>query len=368
LSDRVKGRRFGVGLLPAVLLVGSGCGGGESHLDADLVEIYTGWLVVAPGVLGDVEGEVIGPHFDLEVHAVAVGGSFDEVFEDDPPATGEAAPGHELVLAAIANRRDPDMEPVPDPTREPVVEVVAGEQRTPLETMPEPGTLAFLLVSVPEGGEALLRLEDEGRSQSIDLRTAERTEQVDGFYAEARQDIDTTYTGAGGLPGLDPSSGAPVPIAYELVLPLDEAQRKAWVAHSGYAADGRAWLEVVVGDLAVTPATLEGRRPLETCPLVRTLSPALATNLSFTLTDENGGEIRAEPDLIGKVAETGSVVFDVPAGFTSGTLQVAPGGGPLLSYTTNGGGVFVVPDDNECAWMVPPAEQTIAIDLTEPAD
>jgi hypothetical protein len=155
-----------------------------------------------------------------------------------------------------------------------------------------------------------------------------------------------------------------VPIAYELVLPLDEAERKGWVAHSGYAADGRAWLEVVVGDLAVTPATLEGRRPLETCPFVRTMSAALATNLSFTLTDENGGEIRAEPDLIGKVAETGSVVFDVPAGFTSGTLHVAPGGGPLLSRTTNGGDVLVVPDDNECAWMVPPAEQTIAIDLS----
>jgi hypothetical protein len=354
-------------LLPALLLVGSGCGGGASHLDAELVEIYTGWMVVAPGVLGDVEGEVIGPHMDLQVYAVAVGGSFDEVFENDPPATGEAAPGYELVLAAISNRQDPGTDPVLDRPRDPVAEVVVGEQRTPLEEMPDPGTVAFLVVSVPEGGDVLLRLEDDGRSQSIDLRTAERTEQIDGFYAEARQDLDATYTGAGGLPGLDPSSGAPAPIAYDLVLPIDEAARKAWVAQEGYAADGRAWLEVVVGDLALTPATIDGRRPLDTCPLLRTLSSALATNLSFSVTDENGGEIRAEPDLIGKVAETGNVVFDVPAGFTSGTLHITPGAGPVVGYTTNAG-VLVVPDNNECMWMTPPAEQTIPLDLTEPAD
>ncbi|WP_157930540.1 hypothetical protein [Glycomyces xiaoerkulensis] len=58
--------------------------------------------------------------------------------------------------------------------------VEAGGERIDLDHMPVPGN--YIAVSVPSGEDAVLWVEDEGRTQGLDFRTGDRVDPVAAYY------------------------------------------------------------------------------------------------------------------------------------------------------------------------------------------
>jgi hypothetical protein len=92
------------------------------------------------------------------------------------------------------------------------------------------------------------------------------------------------------------------------------------------------------------------------------LAAAVLSESAFTIVGEDGREIPAEVGLVGSALVTSGLRFDVSEDFTTGTLRIAPGASQLVQFT---GGELAPVDPGLCAWIAAPAEQTVAIHLTE---
>lgn len=143
--------------------------------------------------LAEEEGTLLGAHFALRVECVA---SFEELpegfqleylFGEDIDVFPAEA-GHQFTLVQFA----------PDPGHEPPEEAVSrsildtklniGEQEWHLEgEAPEAGSV-YLAVA-PTDAPIQLTVEDDGRSQGIDLRERTRTDIIEGLYNGSRDEI-----------------------------------------------------------------------------------------------------------------------------------------------------------------------------------
>ncbi|GAA3456284.1 hypothetical protein GCM10018962_81180 [Dactylosporangium matsuzakiense] len=143
-------------------------------------------------------------------------------------ATLRPNPGHELLLARFTKA---PLSPMSD-SKGSTQEVVVGDQRRPLAGAIADGTL--LAVSVPQGAPVSLQITDDGRAQSIDLRTG-AAGRVDGLYPRYGAHADTMGS------WITPAGSDMIPLGISLDFELTP-----WVEGSGWAPAGQAWLSYEV--------------------------------------------------------------------------------------------------------------------------
>jgi hypothetical protein len=236
-----------------VLLLGTGCDGSEgategaspsasASMDLSVPDSFAEVLATrywrdlgAAGIDGGHQFDVAatwlrGPHFTL---ALAESAGVSLVTEKAAARLGmrsgrgvRSGDGSELVVARFAKAPLPV---APYKGGNPVVEVVVGAERRGVEGPVTAGTV--IAVSVPVGAAATLRITDEGRTQSVDLRTGAVSGRIDG-YAE---DLSGRISGMGGWINASGIGKTPVSLSLELKL-------APFVPGRGWAAAGRAWL------------------------------------------------------------------------------------------------------------------------------
>jgi hypothetical protein len=133
--------------------------------------------------------------------------------------------GRELLVARFAAAPLP----VPYDGGNPVAEVVVGAERRGLKGAVHAGTV--IAVSVPVGAAASLSVTDEGRTQSVDLRTGAVSGRIDGYAEDFRDRV----SGMGGWIDAPGIGKTPVSLSLELKL-------TPFVPGRGWAAAGRSWL------------------------------------------------------------------------------------------------------------------------------
>ena len=231
-----------------VLLALAGCGGDPAPapplapvpVPADRVAVApaTGRAAEVPGAVSyDPATAVLrGPHVAVPVTAVArAAGALPEPVAAAFGLAGPAVPaaGEELLLVDLAGTGT-----VPAGAD---MSVVAGAVGRPVpDGTPLAGTL---LVSVPVGAPATLRVTDAGRTQTLDLATGRRTAEEAGYYPLR------TGTAAGAGPPADlvlygPGVAGQSRGDRTATVELREATAtlQPYVEGRGWAAEGRAFL------------------------------------------------------------------------------------------------------------------------------
>ncbi|MBL7255344.1 hypothetical protein [Paractinoplanes lichenicola] len=168
-----------------------------------------------------------------------------------------APEGHELFIVDADN---PDVIPMSQKDALKKVSfalVVGGKSRDLGNSLSAYNLRDALLAVVPAGAEVRLDLTDEGRTQSLDLRTGKRAVAVAAFYplrqASAGPSERWRYRGS----------------TYTSIIASLNARLSPWTEEKGWAPAGRAWLtgkvSVSVGSLELpltsksvrTPATIQ---------------------------------------------------------------------------------------------------------------
>ncbi|MFI5909642.1 hypothetical protein [Dactylosporangium sp. NPDC051541] len=144
--------------------------------------------------------------------------------ENGSRSTLRPNPGHEILLARFTKPPKSAL----DKGSAGTLEVVVGDQRRPLAEPVTDGTL--LAVSVPAGAPVSLQLTEDGRAQSIDLRTGSAG-RVAGLYP--------IYVGRADTMGswITPAGSDMIPLGIGVDFELTP-----WVEGSGWAPAGQAWL------------------------------------------------------------------------------------------------------------------------------
>ncbi len=279
---------------------------------ADLVAVYPGEIVhnadeiVEAVEWPDGEGTLRSPHARLTLRSLSVAGAYAPGAHRDDAY--HAAEGHELLVATFDTA---DM--APDPPAEAVEAmawaVVVGERAEAVEPI---GPGDSLVVSVPTGTEALLQVTDDGRTQSLSLRTGVRgPDAVPAMYEpQPSQDIHHTYTGSG-VYALD--DFGPTPVGVEI--DLERAWRTVWYPGAGWAAPGRAWLVVEV---------TSGRLSTEDDYAWSVVTGMPIREGAFAVTTPDGATSSSvvEASTSGMSVEPARFVFDVPENTTTAVLAV----------------------------------------------
>lgn len=276
-----------------------------------------------PGTTGFLEA----PHYWFGVRwlhhtdRISVEQNLQMRLTDNPASELRAAGGHEFVMAQLRQVVEtswPQIAGQPEPDVK--VEVVVGD-RPPVQLARTPAGLAVIVVSAPRDAPVLVRVIDDGRAQSIDLRTGKP---VDVLAIYARPHTGHTPFGykepgtirMGGISRQLTTSILAPPVS-ELSIALEP-----WIPKGGWAAPGRAWL--VAGVLTASSDSIERNRDLG---LIYDLDAAT----SFTLLLPDGSRVAAQPDEIDAGTRTGeptrfNVSFDVANTFTAATLRLTPNG------------------------------------------
>jgi hypothetical protein len=323
------------GFVLAVSLAACGSGGGPAgeqpppgSLPPDFAR-HVPLLNLADGDLpglgtGDRATTIHGPHFMYPVAGRAVvTGELPAalVRELDLDAGAKPAPGHELVVVRAAQRWFIPARIEDSGGRPEKVELVAGTatRPSPLEHTLFEGTLVF---SVPAGGRAALRVTDEGRTQTLDLRKLEQEDDaVDGYYPIRRGEFsETGDTDNSVFVRVSGRGVSGIPAGKRFVgMHVDdvEATLQPWFAGRGWAPEGKAWLVV---DLELTASPVQG--------VNETILWKLSSD-SFRLTGPDGARIAAEGEPVRTDAlrsGAGRLTAAVPASLKSVTLRFTPVG------------------------------------------
>jgi hypothetical protein len=308
----------------AVALAIVACGGDDDRPPSEatnLVAHYSSHMHTPEALIEEVEwpegqGTLQSPYARLTIEALSVAGAYAPDGSMDEAYS--AADGHELLVAsfdvtyidATYGGESPEPEDAPG-----VSWAVAVGDRTeaiePLETGDS------LVVSVPEGDDALLQVTDEDRTQSISLRTGVRADDAVAGLNEPQpsQQLDHTYRGAG-VADVDDLGAVPV----DAEVTVARAWRTAWHPTTGWAQPGRAWLmaEVAPGSGYDTGSTYAAW-----------VWEWRIGEAAFTLTAADGAPVNpAAPFSIAHLDTSPAyLVFDVPEDATTATLTIAPGEG-----------------------------------------
>ncbi|WP_100445414.1 hypothetical protein [Glycomyces xiaoerkulensis] len=231
--------------LAAAALAAAGCGDIAPTETTGTYELFTGtggsaWCDRGDEARLQEDGaDLVGPHFAVSFLCHYAG---TEAPEQVAAAVEELADlpqvidGAELLVNQIALA----------PTYEPVAEdgevtawIEAGEERFDLDALPLAG--GYVAVTVPTGTDAVLWVEDEGRSQGLDFRTGAQVEPVTAYYNGLSRDaVD-----------LDGYAYEEVQIlnnrkSYELTCSSGwgQATRSVWSEERGWPSDGTVYLEI----------------------------------------------------------------------------------------------------------------------------
>ena len=295
---------------------------------ADFISTNPGTPTSGEKSFGSGLGSLVGPHFALRFAEHDVGRTLDLQYE--------AAPGHEFLLL----RAEPaTLADVPQPGDDVTGAVVVDGKSHPVKL--KDIQAGGLVVSVPTGQTAQLKITDTGRTQTLDLRTGKRgSDEIQGYYPEWAMNLspdsyaDSGKTSSGGC-----RRSTNVQISFigtgTAVLP--------WGPDVGWAKPGRAWLPVQYS-LLVNPVSVpDYHSPFEIPPsCLVDLNFQLDLQQTFTVEYDGGSAAPVKVD-------SGTLLFDVPITMTGGTLVVHPTG------TYNDGATHPV------VWSEPPSDGRITL-------
>lgn len=294
------------------------------HLVGTLPPVESGEPDPSPATaVTPADGAFAGPHFRFQFVAVRVGDTGPKAgSRTSDTARQHAAAGYQLVAAYTKPPGQPGWRALDSDSVTGQVVVDGTPRPLPADALTKG---SGLVVSVPKGRPVILRVTDDGRTQSYDLRAGRRGDDAVAGYYRPQQvtGLDKlTYDGAAICPPVsvpylgDLDCGAHITL--DSTVGVSSASLNPWVPVYGWAAPGRTWLVLSSLLLTVDP--------------VITIAPGGA---SLTLLDEKsysmilpGGTTVAahaaaqDP----RFTQETAVAFDLPDGFVTGTLAVHPDG------------------------------------------
>jgi hypothetical protein len=333
-------------LLVAGCVLATGCAGEPARrnasvdgsgavADAGFVRVVRAKQSFDANALGDLatqppngEAMLVGPHFVVEFDAIGHATALDETQARrwGLPEAIRAASGHELLLA---HTRIPVRESGLGPGRGslagPVFQVrVAGQLHGLAEGL---AALRTLVVSVPTGADALLAVEDSGRTQTLSLRTGRRGADAIAAYYTARS---RAFKLTSGVQVTEPE--VTLPSAANNTAPVDvdaTVSLLPFTEPDGWATAGRATLRcdiVVVVQYPGLYAALDLARSFSlTLPDGTRLAPQSGT---LSIRPAPGGGLQPAWGLA-------ALAFDVPDTTVRGRLAVSPTGAFSMIVTNN---------------------------------
>jgi hypothetical protein len=321
----------------------AGCGGSERagsaagvkalQASADYVAVTLGGFdSFGPSTkLDPAQASLVGPHSAVAFSGVVTTPSISgyqvaALGLIDPQAKQGLRPadGHEFLILRTVRAEVPWMGVGSEPPTTAMTLRTGGESR-PLNK--QFGGDHTLTLSVRSGQEATLVLTDEGRVQTLDLRTGRRGgDPIPLYYPLRVADVKGSFGSWARVSGVTVDG-----MAQGNLIAVGGTSGRATLhpfrSKLGWARPGRAWLEVGIGRWTdmLTKAVI-----------------TVDVAASFTLTTPDGtrispvpgtGDIRIE-SVISADTPTSIVMFDVPDSFRSGAVGFAPRG--TIVATVNG--------------------------------
>jgi hypothetical protein len=292
--------------------------------------------------------ELQGPHFAYAFVATATTSQVPAALADRLGlAPGAApAPGHEIVIAE-AGRWPHDDRSATDAAAQPAdarIMIGSAVRISPVFRADLYGTVAM---SVPTGVHPVLRVTDEGRRQSLDLRTGRRDrDAVAGYYptrgggwehGAPREDewvrLRLSGPGAAGLPSGSRSAG--------VFMTAVTVRLRPWAEEFGWAPPGRTWL-------LLEPAVAAAEAGTTSRAVDFSIAPG---SFRVTASDGHGYTMTGHPITAGAFeSETGMLAAAVPLTLRSITLRFVPSG----SGSSASGAV---------TWSISGGAQTVSVPL-----
>lgn len=278
--------------------------------------------------VSDRHNFVIGPKFMLETQYSGVVTEIPETSAETLGLPGALKPaaGHEFVVTALSSSTTYSQTVVDggklpggeagasaDPDEAVVVDSKVHKLTTPVS-----GTL---IVSVPTGHKAYLRLTQGGRSQSVDLRTGQRvSDSLTPYYPYQHMHHGKTA---------DHWDGAAFPVAVRVSLAEVGGELSPFAPKAGWAAKGKAWIYVDVRVLSIcskNASDCEVRVPRRDFALVlqngRTVHPKAGQASMTTAATSDVSYDPTNPSSKG----SGTFGFEVPSNTRKATLSITFGG------------------------------------------
>jgi hypothetical protein len=237
----MHGRRRFIGVLAAALVLAAGCTTAPTPptRPADYLKDFCGFAAPSATVSGRGPFRLTGPHFDLSFTGSQVLTYDDELYRP--------APGHEfLCVSGWTGELGIGSYKMENDDKVSARIVIDGALR-PLKDLPTGG----LMLSVPTGHPVALQVTDDGRTQSLDLRTGERGQDaIAGYYRPhdlqvSAADYDATARVT--------YHGTQLDVRAQLNLSGLGGSVEPWLPSRGWAPAGTAWL--VLTGLRVSSGT-----------------------------------------------------------------------------------------------------------------
>lgn len=233
-----------------------------------------------------------------------------------------AADGHDLVAVVLrAPLRGAPYASVVDEAGTAIA--IGGHDVSTSElTQVQIGSPAAIILSVPDETESLdLSVTLTDRTMTLDLLSGRPADDADTALVAPLSEVmpqlidPNPYAASGRMRVAAGGSALRFPFGYEWSF-ADQIVWTPWLPSSGWAEDGRAW--ITLDQVSVRTTTPER-------DLRGLLYPRATVDLraSWSLTPDGGGPIRPDApivDLSGDTASTTDLVWQVPAGTTSGSL------------------------------------------------
>ena len=345
--DHTVTRRAALASIAALTCLLAGCSS-SMRWEPSLPRAEAGLFEAAPGSLGGLgsvgttpaDGRLITPHSAQQVTATWTTRTVQPRYDFPVEEQSRAAEGEEFLLVDLTARdltspyspegAEVAMAVVVDGTPRPV-ELYGGYSDTTDEYL-QPD--AHLFLSVPVGAPVLLSVTDAERTASIDLRTGERVADEGTLAGEAYyRPRSDQLAGEASAPGvLTSAEFQPLPCTVTISWDDERAffSTQPWTPSQGWAPAGRIWGQAQLAvefDLDLLVAL--------------DVDPAQV----FTVTPAGGQPVRALPGTssVSDQAysfEAALVIgrFDLPADFTTGTIDVVLDGRYAIGDTLLAGG------------------------------
>ncbi len=285
-----------------------------------------------------------GPHFALGLSWVATGKAIFEGSSLVLIGTLKArrpAEGEELMVLAV----DPEyvggqwkLGDRPKPVAELVIDgTPRALTKAPLRSPEPPGVAGsglLVVASVAKGAPVRLRVTDLDKVQTLDVLAGKRgADAIAGYYRPTTQKLEFERD----LPAGIVVRGVPYPVPLKILdRPMTSftepfAMLAPWTPVQGWAPDGRAWLvlpgPVVSAEFSSTSPVLELAIDEPTALRVRLPDGAEVRELGGT---------RQVSTLTAQTNPAAELIFDVPAGFTTGTYLVDLGTAGIKAHFRDG--------------------------------
>ena len=271
--------------------------------------------------LGRAAGAFAGPHFTWQFGLVQVTGTTPE--SGYSGRLEQAARGDEFIAIYAESGTTAQFRAESDDHVTAVVVVNGSARAVPRDVLTN---FAGLLVSVPKGATATLRVTDDGRTQSYDLRAGKRgPDAIPGYYQPHEVDIpssDAGYTGVGTCPDVPYIQNVTLPCSarIQFLLDTDSFSLQPWLPALGWAQGGRMWL------LITNVAYLPDGTPVTIAPGGGSFTPEASKTFTVQLPDGTSIGVMPQTAATFDTTQPAALAFSVPAGFTRGTLLVHPDG------------------------------------------